>query len=71
LIREEQRQGVWLSETAREQGNKKNTRTIREVRLVDSEGIATVGSSMSKRGNKRRRRTQGAESNLSNQHMIC
>jgi len=46
---------VWLSETEREQENKKNTRTIREVRPTGSEGIATVGSSMSKRGNKRRR----------------
>jgi len=40
------------------------------VRLVGSEGVATVGSSMSKRGNKRRG-TQGVESNLSSWHMIC
>jgi len=65
LIREEQRQGVWLGKTEREQRYKKNTRIIREVRLVDSEGVATMGNSMSKRGNKRRRRTQGAEPNLS------
>ena len=42
---------------------------IREVRLAGSEGVATVGSSTSKRGNKRRGK-QGAESNLSSWHVI-
>jgi len=71
LIREEHEQGVQLGETEGEQGDKKSTRTIREVRLADSEGVATVGNSMSKRGNKGRRRTQEAEPNLSRWHMIC
>jgi len=52
------------------QGDKKNTRKIREVRLTDSEGVATVGSSTSKRGNKRRGK-QGAELTLSSWHVIC
>ena len=60
-----------LGKTEEEQGDKKDTRTIREVRLTDSEGVATMGNSVSKRGNKRRRRSQGAEPNLSSWHMIC
>ena len=40
------------------------------MRLADSKGVATMGSSMSKRGNKRRG-TQGAELKLSSWHMIC
>ena len=60
-----------LGETEGEQRDKKSTKTTREVRLTDSEGVATVGNSMSKRGNKGRRRTQEAELNLSRWHMIC
>jgi len=40
------------------------------VRLTGSEGVAAVGSSTSKRGNKGRGK-QGAELNLSSWHVIC
>ena len=71
MIREEHEQGVQLGETEGEQGDKKSTKTTREVRLADSEGLATVGNSVSKRGNKGRRRIQEAEPNLSRWHVIC